>query len=161
VAPAARFGRDVPDPDPLAAEDAEDDLERSERDRVGDDFRLAPVDGALVVLARGRVRSLADLAASRAGTGAVLVGAPALVGAAPLVGVAPLACAGSTVLAAVAVTVAVGFAVDVAALGAGSVPFDRTADPVTSVRGSGVPFELSIAPMVSVGSVKGKRTSAG
>jgi hypothetical protein len=196
-APAARSGREAAEPDPLAGEDPEvvedaddpevlddpeDDFERSERDReLLEDFRPAPVDGALTVLARGRVRSLADLAASRAGTGAVLDGASALVGAAPLGGAAPLvevgsaplagaaplegagatalAGAGSTALAAVGAGVA---ALVVAALGAGPLPFDRTgADSVTSVRGSGVSFALSIAPMVSVGSVKGKRTSAG
>src|ERR1700679_581905 len=102
VEPAARFGRDAAEPDPSAAEDPEaleasddpedpadpeDDFDRSERDReLGDDFRLAPVDGVLAVLARGRVRSLADLAASRAGTGAALVAAPAWVRTAPLVG---------------------------------------------------------------------------
>jgi hypothetical protein len=179
--PAARFGRDAvaPDPDdpddPDDSEEPEDDFDRSERDReVVDDFRLPPVDGVLVVLARGRVRSAADLAASRAGTGADLVAAPALLGAAPpaegaplvdfgavpLAGAAPLEGTGSTAWSAPWSAALAAVAVGAAALGSDPLPFDRTAaDSVGSVRGAGVPFELSIAPIVSVGSVKGKHTS--
>jgi hypothetical protein len=204
AAPAPRFEREETEPDPLdpsvpldaEAPDAPDapdaDFERSERDREPvDDFRPAPVVAALTVLARGRVRSLADLAASRAGTGAALVEAPALAGAGatPLAGAAPapLVAAGAAPLVAAAAASSNEFGVvplvegppwaesgtsswaeaapaalgevRVAAFGAEPVPCDRTAaDWVASVRGSGVPFELSIAPMVSVGSVKGKRT---
>jgi hypothetical protein len=158
--------------------DPEEDFERSERDRVlADDLRLAPLDrppdtedrlepveGVPAALALGRVRAPADLAATRAGTGAALVDAAALAGAGA--GSAPLVEAGAVALAGVgaAPLVAAGAAPLVAAgaavsVRAGSVPFDRTAaDSVTSVPGSGVPVELSIAPIVSVGSVKGKRT---
>ena len=132
----------------MVAVDPDADFDRSVWDREpAAGFRPAPVE-ALAVLARGRGRWLASFAATRAGTGADLVGAGAAAPAALGTGAwAPAVVGAGSVVAACG---GIGAAIPVGATGlavAASLPLDRVVpESIRSVRDSGVPVALSIAP---------------